>query len=403
MGVILSPPISGQPISRVRIPWSGCHPFPSITRIPWSGCHSFPSITRIPWSGCHPFPSTGATGLLLHDTIALTPEGLTLGVLDAQVWARDKTNKDDRRPIEQKESVKWLRSYEAAAAAQADLKKTRVVSVGDREADLYELFVLSTERLQAGGPEVLVRARDNRSLQGEHAHLWEKVMRQKVAGYREIAVPPRPGKRARTAKLSVRFCEVVLRPPKGKKALGAVRLWAVHACEQRPPTGTKALEWMLLTTIDIGDFDQACQILDWYAQRWMIEVYHRTLKSGCRIEERRFANATRLQNCLAIDMMVAARIMHVTWLARTEPNRPCTIYFEDMQWKALYCFRNKTTTPPTKTPPLRDVVRWIAKLGGYLGRNSDPPPGTQVLWKGLQRFDDIVETVKVFTNFGADP
>ncbi len=102
-------------------------------------------------------------------------------------------------------------------------------------------------------------------------------------------------------------------------------------------------------------------------------------------------------------MMVAACIMHLTWLSRTNPNRPCTIYFEDMQWKALYCFRNKTRTPPRKTPPLREVVLWIAKRGGDLGRNSDPPPGTQVLWKGLQRADESVETVSVFTNFGFDP
>jgi len=346
---------------------------------------------------------SSAIGLLLHDTLALTPEGLTLGVLDAQVWARDKKNRDDRRPIEDKESMKWLRSYDAAASAQADLKRTRVVSVGDREADLYELFVTATERLQAGGPEVLVRARENRTLKGTHKHLWEKVTGQQVAGQREITVPPRPGRRARTARLSVRFCQVELRPPQGKKTLGPVRLWAVHAREQRPPTGAKALEWMLLTTIEVADFEQACEKLDWYVQRWMIEVYHRTLKSGCRIEERRFAAAKRLENCLAIDMLVAARIMHVTWLSRTSPNRPCTIYFEDMQWKALYCFLNKTRTPPNKTPPLRDVVRWIAKLGGYLGRKSDPPPGTQVMWKGLQRADDIVETVRVFTNFGSDP
>lgn len=345
----------------------------------------------------------GAIGLLLHDTLAVTPEGLALGVLDAQVWARDGEHKDDRRPIEDKESAKWLRSYEAAARAQADLKGTRVVSVGDREADLYELFAMARERLEAGGPDILVRARENRKLSDANGHLWETVTGETVAGTREITIPPRPGKRARTARLSVRFREVVLRPPQGKTALGEMRLWAVHAIEEQPPAGVKGLEWMLLTSIEVKDFDAACEKLDWYAQRWMIEVFHRTLKSGCRIEERRLGTARRLENCLAIDMMVAARIMHLTWLSRTSPDLPCTIYFDDMQWKALYCFRHKTRTPPEDPPPMREVVRWIAKLGGYLGRKRDPPPGTQVLWKGIQRVDDIVETASVFTNFGADP
>jgi hypothetical protein len=351
--------------------------------------------------------SAGALGIIVHDTLAITPRGLALGVLDAQVWTREGGHQGDDRPIEQKESVKWLRSYQAAARAQAELKDTRVVSVGDREADLYDLFAMAREHLEAGGPHVLVRARENRNLKGSNKPLWESVEAEAVAGYREITIPPRPGKRARTARLSVRFREVILKPPQGKTALGEIRLWAVHARERRPPTGAKAVEWMLLSTMEVGDFEQACEKLDWYTQRWMIEVFHRTLKSGCRIEDRRLGTARRLENCLAIDMVVASRIMHLTWLNRTSADLPCTIYFEDAQWKALYCFRHRTRIPPRKVPTAREVIGWIANLGGYLGRNSgrksDRPPGTQALWEGLQRADDIIEAVKVFTNFGNDP
>ena len=348
--------------------------------------------------------SSGAQGIIVHDTLAITPQGLALGVLDAQVWTRDGEHKGDQRPIEQKESAKWLRSYQAAARAQAELKHTRIVSVGDREADLYELFALAAEHRQAGGPEILVRAREDRRLLGEDGKcLWERVEAEPVAGYREVVVPPRPGRRARTAELTVRFCPIELKAPQGKGNLGPQRLWAVHARERRAPTGAAALEWMLLTSLEVNDFEQACEKLDWYVQRWMIEVYHRTLKSGCRIEHRQLATERRLENCLAIDMVVAARIMHLTWLGRTCPDVPCTIYFEDQQWKALYCFHKRTRTPQAKTPSIRDVIGWIARLGGYLGRNSDRPPGTQVLWEGLQRADDIVETVKIFTNFGQGP
>ncbi|MGH8578482.1 MAG: IS4 family transposase, partial [Gammaproteobacteria bacterium] len=160
-----------------------------------------------------------ALGLIVHDTVAVTPQGLALGVLDAQVWVRDWEDKEAGRRIEQKESIKWLRSYEVAAKLQAELKKTRVVSVGDREADLYELFATAREHIEAGGPHLLVRATEDRCLADTaetSRKLWEKVEAQPLAGYREIVVPPRPGRKTRKAKLSVRFCEVVLSPPQGK-------------------------------------------------------------------------------------------------------------------------------------------------------------------------------------------
>lgn len=344
-----------------------------------------------------------ALGLIVHDTVAVTPDGLALGVLDAQVWVRDWEDKETGRSIEQKESVKWLRSYQVAATLQAQLKRTRVISVGDREADLYELFAAAREHVEAGGPHLLVRASGDRRLAETQKKLWEKVEAEPVAGYREIAVPPRPGRKARNADLSVRSCEVVLCPPQGKSALGNIRLWAVHARERRPPAGAEAVEWMLLTTMEVNDFDQACEKLDWYVQRWMIEVFHRTLKTGCRIEDRQLGTVRRLENCLAIDMMVAVRIMHLTYLGRTQPNRPCTIYFEDHQWKALSCFLTKKRVPQKTVPTIREVVGWIAKLGGYLGRNSDRAPGTQVLWEGIQRADDIIETAKLFTDFARGP
>lgn len=345
----------------------------------------------------------GALGLMVHDTVAVTPEGLALGVVDAQVWVRDWEEKGQRRPIEHKESVKWLRSYQVAAKLQAQLKKTRIISVGDRESDIYELFAMAREHIEAGGPHLLVRATENRRVEGTSKKLWERVETQAVAGYRVIVVPPRAGRKERKAELSVRFSEVVLSPPQGKSELGNLRLWAVHARERRPPTGVEGVEWMLLTTLEVNTSDQACEKLDWYTQRWMIEVFHRTLKSGCRIEDRQLGNVPRLENCLAIDMMVAVRIMHLTWLGRTHPKRPCTIYFEDNQWKALSCFISRKPVPQKTVPTITEVVGWIAKLGGHQGRKCDGPPGTQALWEGIPRADDIIETVKLFTNFDHDP
>ena len=347
--------------------------------------------------------TSAAVGLIVHDTVAVTPEGMALGVLDAQVWARDWEEKKAARAIEDKESVKWLRSYQVAARMQAELKRTRVVSVGDREADIYELFATAREHIEAGGPHLLVRSREDRALFETSKKLWEKVEAQPLAGYREIGMTPRPGRKARTATLSVRFCEVVLDAPQGKRALGNIRLWAVHARERRAPTGVEAVEWMLLTTMEVRSFEQACEKLDWYTRRWMIEVFHRTLKTGCRIEDRQLGTVPRIENCLAIDMMVAVRIMHLTWLGRTQPTLPCTIYFADSQWKALSCFLTRKPMPQKKVPTISEVVGWVGKLGGHLGRKCDGPPGTQVLWEGIQRTDDIVAAMTIHAKFAQGP
>ncbi len=283
------------------------------------------------------------------------------------------------------------------------LKKSRVVSVGDREADIYDLFATARAHREAGGPELLVRACEKRGVQGSTKWLWEKMLEEPVAGYRELAVPPKRGQRRRDAKLSVRFRKVVLEPPRGKEDLGKITLWAVHVRERRAPTGVEPIEWKLLTTMEVNDFAQACEKIDWYVQRWMIEVFHRTLKSGCRIEDRQLGTAKRLESCLAIDIVVAVRIMYLTWYSRMQPTMPCTVFFEDEQWKTLYCFVKKTRMPPKKVPTIREMTHLAAKLGGYLGRNSDPEPGTQVLWRGLQRVADILELARLFDHFKNGP
>ena len=169
-----------------------------------------------------------------------------------------------------------------------------------------------------------------------------------------------------------------------------MRVWAVLAQEEQGPADVKPLEWLLLTTLPVEDFEQAVEKLQWYAQRWGIEVLHRTLKSACRIEQRQVGQADRLEACLAIDLVVAWRIFHLTKLGRQVPQAPCTVYFEEAEWKALMAFTSGNPIPPDKPPSLRDAIRLVATLGGFLARKSDGEPGTQSLWLGLQRLDDIV-------------
>ena len=340
----------------------------------------------------------GPLGLHLHSTLAFNSEGTPLGFLDVQCWARDpaafgKKALRHQLPIEQKESVKWLKSYRAVAAVQARCPQTTLVSVGDREADLYELFAEATKH--PAGPKLLVRAHHNRKLQDEQARLWQTLEAQPVAGIRVLQVPRQGSRAAREAHLEIRYAAVGLLAPTGHIGAPAIPVWAVYAQEQDAPVGVKPLEWLLLTTLPVTSFEQALEKLMWYTRRWGIEVLHRTLKSGCRIEQRQLGQADRLEACLAIDLVVAWRIYYLNKLGREHPDVPCTAYFEDVEWKALMMFTNRNPVPPTTPPTLREAIHRVAGLGGFLGRKGDGEPGTQTLWRGLQRLDDITATISM--------
>lgn len=341
----------------------------------------------------------GIIGLIVHDTMAFSSEGTPLGLLDVQCWARDgnqfgKKHTRKQRSIEQKESIKWLDSYWHVAESQKNCPDTMFVSVGDREADIYELFLLAVEN--PSGPKLLVRAEQNRLLADGQGHLYDSMQRQAVAGIQELQLPRRGTRAARQARMAIRFAPVTLNPPATKAAYGPLTLWAVLAQEIMAPEGVQALSWMLLTTCPVGSFTDAIEKIDWYTKRWCIEIYHRTLKSGCKIEERQLGTAERIEACLAIDMVVAWRVYHLTKLGREVPDVACTVFFEEAEWIALTAFITQNPYPPAQPPRLRQAIRMVASLGGFLGRNADGEPGTKSLWLGLQRLDDITATAKLY-------
>jgi len=340
----------------------------------------------------------GIIGMLVHSTLTFNLAGTPLGLLDVQCWTRPpedfgKKHQRYQLPLEAKESVRWLRSLEALEQWQGHCPATRLVSVGDREADIYELFVWANQK--PGRPALLVRAQRDRLLLEAQEHLAEHMARQPVAGQLELKVPRRDSRPGRVALMNVRFAPVELRPPKRKKGLGPVRVWCVWAQEANAPEGVQPLEWVLLTTWPVEDFDGAVEKLRWYAGRWGIEVFHRVLKSGCQIETRQLAGADRLEACLAIDLVVAWRIYHLTKLGRELPEVPCTVYFEEHEWQALVAYVRQNPEVPDQPPSLQQAVRMVAGLGGFLGRKSDGNPGTETLWLGLQRLDDLAGMYRV--------
>jgi hypothetical protein len=332
-------------------------------------------------------------GMLLHTTLAVTPEREPLGLIDQQIIYRDpgeygKSEERKKRPIEEKESYKWLESLERTAEVQKECAETKIVSVGDRESDIYDLFQCSQTLKQ----DILVRGAWNRLVDHEEKYLFNYLENQEVSGEITLEIPKQGTREARQAKLTVRHAEVKLKPPayRGSEHLPLIEVSAVLAQEQATPNGVKAIDWLLLTTVKVENFANACERLEWYRTRWIIEIYHKVLKSGCQIENRQFETASRLERYLAIDSVVAWRILGLTFQSRETPDISCEAFLERAEWQALFCYIHKTQKPPKKPPTLKEAAQWIAKLGGFLGRKCDGHPGVTVMWRGFQRLSDLV-------------
>lgn len=339
-----------------------------------------------------------AQGLMLHTSFAFSSEGLPLGILSQDIWAREfAARAEDKKQvgIYEKESYKWLKALEATVKATP--AAVQVVQLADREADVYE-FLLRCEQLQA---EYVIRAAQDRKLDTETPLLWERLSQEQVSGVIELEVSARANQPQRQAVAEVRFARVVIKPPQRLKELRiegwkAVSVWAVWVTERNPPQGVEPIEWMLLTNVEVTSFTASVERIQWYAIRFSIEVYHKVLKSGCQVEAARLATAERLKKHLAVLCVVAWRLFWLTFLNRTNPDADCTLILAEHEWKALYCRIHKCKKLPEKVPTVREVVRWIARLGGFLGRKGDKEPGVTTVWRGWHRLTDIAEDWLIF-------
>lgn len=333
-------------------------------------------------------------GLWVHSALAVSPAGVPLGVVAQEVWARDPatagcSHQRRQRAYEDKESARWERTE---TASLTDLPATtRTVTVADREADIYE--VLAAPR--ADGRELLIRATQERKLVAEPDGLWSTLDAAPVAGTGTVAVGRRGQQPPRTATVRVQWRVVTVRPPRRAKdapKLLPVTVTAVLVTEVDAPLETTPLRWQLLTTLAVTSFAAAVQCARWYALRWLIERYHFVLKSGCRLEALQLETAERLERALAVYCLVAWRLLWLTYEARRAPEASCEPALARHEWQALYCKIHRVATPPTSPPTLRQAVRWVAQLGGFLARTHDGEPGVSALWRGWSRLQDIADT-----------
>lgn len=333
-------------------------------------------------------------GLKVHSALAVNSRGVPLGLIDQKVWSRDpeevgKRHQRRQRETQDKESQKWLSALEAIQEAIAP--EIEVLVVADREADIYDYFAAPRRK----GVHLLVRATHNRRVDHETAYLWQAIRQAPAAGQLRIELQRRNDQPARTAILTIRYLSVSILPPRNRRRrskLEPLPVQVVLAEEESPPAGVKPVCWLLITTLPVNYFEEAVEIVHCYSYRWLIERYHYVLKSGCGIEELQLETAKRLERALATHCIVAWRLLWLTYEARRNPDVPCNQVLETHEWQSLYCRIHQTPQPPQTPPTLREVVRWIAQLGGFLARKHDGEPGVKTIWRGLRRLHDIAET-----------
>lgn len=336
----------------------------------------------------------GSLGLFLHSLLAYRPDGIPLGVLNAQAWGRDEEESDKERTrnaksIDEKESRRWIEALQTAAAAARRLPLTQLVVMTDREGDLYELH----DAVQIGPSNLhsVIRAQHDRKLKG-HQKLWAFMKNQPVGLNRQLQVPRGHGQSARMTTVSVRWAQVTIQSPAvgHKKGWPPLTLWAVWVYEETPRQGAKRLEWMLLTDLSIQNADEAWEKVEWYKIRWGIEEWHRVLKSGCAIEQREFKTDEQLKRVLTFDLIMAWRILALIKLGRVVPNVPANLLYTEDELKVLVAAVKKK--PPGKGGKitLQQANRMAAQLGGWLARKSDGEPGAEVLQSGLRTLHDMV-------------
>jgi transposase-like protein/transposase Tn5 family protein len=332
-------------------------------------------------------------GLLLHSVLLASADGVPLGLLHQQAWTRDPRylgKRKDRRKKEtaDKESQRWLTALRQTE--QALPAGRTVLTIADREADFYDLFAAP----RAEGRHLLIRAKGRRSVRHEARLLGAAVQTQPVAGRRTVTLPRGDNRPARTATLAIRFGCFEVNPPSThprRKELAPLRLWAVLVEEEGGPAGQPPIRWLLLTTAATTTREQAWEAVRFYTYRWLVERFHFALKSGCKVEELQLGTVQRLQRAVATYSIVAWRLLWLTYEARRQPQASCEAVFSRPEWQVLHRKANPKVVLPQQPPTLREAVRQVARLGGFLARRQDGEPGVKTLWRGLRRLQDLLD------------
>lgn len=364
--------------------------------------------------GLGPIQQDNVRGIFLHPTFAMTPERECLGIIDYEQWSREKfthqTSQERRaqrcsKSIKDKESYRWVRGYKKANKLARALPETRFVYIADREGDIYDIYH-EAQALNSRADWV-IRATFNRKVLDEnqpkkHNKLKASVKATPPIGKVTFTLSSFGNRKKRNVTQDIFIKEVTLLPPreKAKEGFMPVKITTIIAREVDPPAGEKPIEWTLLTSIPLLNIEDALQVIEWYLCRWQIEIYFKVLKSGCTIEKLQLTEKERFDPCLAMYLIIAWRILFLTMLGRASPSLSSECVFEPIEWQTAYVMTYKKP-PPIQAPTLKETLKMIAQMGGFLGRKHDGEPGPIVMWRGLQNLYEHLKAREAFeTAFG---
>jgi hypothetical protein len=341
--------------------------------------------------GAGPIGDGGGRGFLQHNSLAVLPQPRQVLGLAYQQWyvrrEAPKREHSSQRKLRDRESGLWLRGIEASGRPP---EGCRWVDVGDRGADIYEAMVAAKTQ----GHDFLFRVTQNRQVwtsaeRGELTNLRDYACALTSQGRDIVEIPGRGGRAARQAEVELTAAPVWIPAPLGTRQRAqqpVIAAWVVRIWEAHPPTGVEGLEWILITSVPTHTLEESRERRDWYACRWMIEVFHDIEKNGCSIEDRRFETAQRMEACLAILSVVAVRIFQLRTALDTQPDKPAEQVATQDEIEVVRTFTKHGKGRFT----VKDFVLGVARLGGFLGRKHDGTPGVQTLWRGYQRLQDLL-------------
>lgn len=332
-------------------------------------------------------------GIKVHTTLAVSSEGIPLGILGQEIWTRDpetigKKHKRKQKETSEKESQRWLTAQQETVVNT--IVGQKVITVADREADIFDLFSQASNN----DGDFLIRACHNRKVESELSYLIPTIEAAPSAGEMAVEINRNSHSAARIAKLNIQFMSMVIHQPANRtitQSLPPVTVNVILATETDSPLGIEPIRWLLLTTLPVDTLDQAMTYIRYYTLRWLIERYHYTLKSGCQVEELQLETADRLKRAFVTYSIVAWRLLWLTYTSRVNPAVSCECILEPDQWQALACHHLGSPVPLAQPPSLGEAVLWIAQLGGFLARTGDGVPGVKTIWRGFSRLTDLVK------------
>ena len=338
-----------------------------------------------------PIGKEGTNGIMQHNTLAVSGDGLPLGLLDQITWIRppeEEAKNNKKLLLEEREIFRWIKSLENSV--KRTQHHSNVVSVNDRESDFYEFY----DRAESLKAQYLSRLKHNREISESTKGAKSYLQEQHLATTYEIVVPRRTGDYPeRTATVELRYAPITVHAPKDIEESvvhDEINMYGIHVKELEPPEGVEAIEWFLVTNVAVSTIKDAMERVRWYLLRWMIEIYHKSEKSCCSSEECRLETDDRMLNFLAVNSVIAWRVLFVTYIARQQPEASAEVILSPTEIKVLEGANNRKLPKPIKIKTVKQAVGALGKLGGHMGRKNDKEPGIVTVCRGMMRLNDFM-------------